>query len=281
VQDLLLDHVGVAVTDLGEGAAAYRKIGFTLTTRSVHEGRATGNHCVMLDAGYIELIGIANPSIESSFHAMVERYEGIHIVAFGCGNAAEAAPVLQARHEGIGGPELLERQADFGPDNQETRRAAFRNIYTDASVFPEARFIFIEHETPDVLWQPHLLTHPNGAVGLAEIAICAPDADVTAARLATTLAVSADAKGPGIYALDLARGRVYVLSPEVVPKWAPGVEPPAVPSVVGLGVSVVDLDQTKAFLDGQGVRYHAHPYPAIWLEPVHGRGAVVSFIESS
>ena len=281
MQELLLDHVGVAVAGLDVGAQAYRRLGFTLTTRSTHEGRATGNHCVMLEAGYIELIGIANPGVESSFYAMLERYEGIHIVALGCGNAAEAAPILQARHDGIGDPELLERQADFGPDNRETRRAAFQNIYTDPSVFPEARFLFIEHETPEVLWQPHLLKHPNGATGLVEIAICAPDAQATATRLALTLGVNAEAKGAGIHALDLARGRVYVLSPEVVPKWAPGVDAPAVPSVVGLGVSVGDLEQTKAFLEQSGVAFNAHPYPAIWLEPEHGRGAVVSFIQSA
>jgi hypothetical protein len=65
----------------------------------------------------------------------------------------------------------------------------------------------------------------------------------------------------------------------MVPKWAKGVNPPAVPSVVGIGFKVADLEATKAYLDGQDVSYHAHPYPAIWLEPDYGRGTVVSFIQ--
>lgn len=280
MQDFLLDHVGIAVDDLGKGAEAFEKLGFTLSTRSAHAGRATGNHCAMLERGYIELIGITNPSVESSFYAMVERYEGIHIVAFGCDDSSEAARLLRSRHAGIGEPELLERDADFGPENEETRHAVFRNIYTDPAEFPEARFIFIEHETPDVLWQPHLLSHPNGATELAEVAICASDAAVTAERLSLTLGVPSEEKARDIHALDLRRGRIYVLSPEVVSKWAPGVDPPAVPSVVGLGITVSDLEQTKSFLEARGLPYNPHPYPAVWLDPGHGLGAVISFIQS-
>ncbi|MGK0168397.1 MAG: hypothetical protein ACI9W2_000113 [Gammaproteobacteria bacterium] len=280
MRDLLLDHVGVGVTDLDLGRDAYERLGFTLTPRGQHEGRATGNHCAMLREGYLEIIGITKPEIASSFHDMVGRYEGAHIVAFGCENAAQALPILQSRHRGVEYMQLLERDAAFGPDGKETRRAAFNNIYVDESVFPEARYIFIEHLTPEVTWQTHLLDHPNGAIGLAEVAICAQDVAQTSARLSSVLAVPADKKGEGFSALDLSRGRVYVLSSEMVPKWAKGVNPPAVPSVVGIGFKVADLEATKAYLDGQDVSYHAHPYPAIWLEPHYGRGTVVSFIQA-
>ena len=58
------------------------------------------------------------------------------------------------------------------------------------------------------------------------------------------------------------------------------VQPPAVPSVVGFGVRVRDLDATKALLDGNGVAWNAHPYPAIWVPPDHAHGTVVSFIQA-
>ena len=42
----------------------------------------------------------------------------------------------------------------------------FRNIVSEDDAWPEGRIIIIEHQTPDLLWQPSLLEHPNGAVAL-------------------------------------------------------------------------------------------------------------------
>jgi len=284
VSGFVLDYVGIATSNLDEGAAAFRRLGFALTNRSVHTGRATGNHCAMLPEGYLEIIGMADPSVPSTFHDMLARYEGVHIVAFGCENADEAHDAIAGRQPGVAPPELLERDAEYiDPQDPsgavQRRRAAFRNLYADGEVFPEARFLVIEHLTREVLWQPHLLEHPNGARALLEVAICTPDVATTAARLGAVLAVEPQAQGSGIIALDLDRGRIYLLEPDSVPRWAKGVEPPRVPSVVGFGVGVADLARTKAVLSERDVTFRDHPYPAIWVPPGEARGAVVSFIQ--
>ena len=49
------------------------------------------------------------------------------------------------------------------------------NIFSIDTAVSEARYIIIEHQTPEVLWQPVLTTHANGAVGFAEIAFCTSD----------------------------------------------------------------------------------------------------------
>lgn len=74
--DLTLDHTGVAVRNLDDGEAAYRRLGFILTTRSIHSGSVTpgapvtpwgsGNHCAMFREGYLEIIGITDPNLYSS-----------------------------------------------------------------------------------------------------------------------------------------------------------------------------------------------------------------------
>jgi hypothetical protein len=43
---------------------------------------------------------------------------------------------------------------------------------------------------------------------------------------------------------------------------------------------VKDLEATKKLLDGNGVPYNAHKYPAIWIAPEHTCGPVVSFIQA-
>lgn len=287
---LVLDHVGIAMRDLNEAESLYQRLGFKLTARSIHAGSlepggpvvpwGSGNHCAMLNEGYIELLGLVDPSLPSSAAAMLERYQGAHIVAFGCADADIAYAELKKREDKTLAPAALERDAPFGPHDEDTRRASFRNIYLEAGTFPAAKLIFIEHQTVDVLWQPHLLVHPNTAQSVAEVAMCIDDVAGTAAHLGRLLGVTPEEKGPGIVALDVARGRVYLLSPQVVPKWAKGVEPPAVPSVVGLGIGVSDIATCKRVLIESDVHFNAHPYPAIWLAPDETAGPVLSFIQT-
>ena len=59
--DLALDHVGVAVSTLELAHDTYRKLGFTLTARSIHSGSrepgglvvpwGSGNHCARVEQG--------------------------------------------------------------------------------------------------------------------------------------------------------------------------------------------------------------------------------------
>ena len=65
---LELDHVGLAIKDLEVGRQAYDKLGFTLTSRSIHQGSrepggpvepfGSGNHCAMFEKGYFEVMGL-------------------------------------------------------------------------------------------------------------------------------------------------------------------------------------------------------------------------------
>ncbi|MCH9670071.1 MAG: VOC family protein [Gammaproteobacteria bacterium] len=285
----VLDHIGIASRDLNLAQSTYQRLGFRLTARSIHAGAVepggpvvpwgSGNHCAMLDDGYIELLGIVDASLPSSAAAMLERYEGAHIVAFGCDDADNAYAALREREPRTRAPAALERDAPFGEHDESTRRAKFRNIYLEPDAFPPAKLIFIEHGTPDVLWQPHLCKHPNTATSLVEVALCTDDVPGTAEHLAKMLNVEADHKSPDVASLDVERGRVYLLSPKMVPSWAKDVQPPAVPSVVGLGVGVRDLDTCKSLLDTAGVEFESHPYPAIWVRPSQTLGPVLSFIQ--
>ena len=68
-----LDHAGVAVRDLDAAEAAYRRLGFNLTPRSIHSGAVepggpvvpwgSGNHCAMFADGYLEVVGLTGASV--------------------------------------------------------------------------------------------------------------------------------------------------------------------------------------------------------------------------
>jgi len=288
--DIELDHVGVAVRDLDAAKAAYERLGFTLTARSLHSGSITpdgpvepwgsGNHCAMFRNGYLEILGIFDWSMHSNAKKLLDKYEGAHIVAFGSGDTEESWPILSKRHSGLKPAIKLERDAPFGLDGKETRRARFRNTNADPEQFPEARYIFIEHLTRDVLWQPHLLDHANGALAMQEVAIATDDVAGCVERLGRVLDLEPNDKGHGIFTFELLRGTVYVLPGALVPKWAKGVQPPRLPYVAGFGVTVRDVKETKAFLAQQGVMVNHHPYPAVWVPPAFTCGPVVSFIQA-
>ena len=287
---LELDHVGLALSNLDTGRQAYEKLGFTLTSRSIHSGSrepggpvepfGSGNHCAMFEKGYFEIMGLTDPNLYSSALAMLEKYEGAHIVAFGSGEANNAYNVLSSRLNGVQPARRLEREATFGVNDEETRRAAFNNITVDPTVFPEAKLIFIEHETRDVLWQPHLMSHPNGTVSIAEVALCVEDVDDTCYKLGKLFNIKSKEAMPGIRVFGLPHGNVYVLTPEGLNAWTPGIKPPAVPYVASVGFGVKDLNATKALLDGNSIPYGTHKYPAIWIAPQHTCGPIVSFIQT-
>ena len=287
---LELDHVGLALKDLEVGRQAYDKLGFTLTSRSIHSGSrepggpvepfGSGNHCAMFEKGYFEVMGLTDPNLYSSAKVLLEKYEGAHIVAFGSGESENGYEVLSSRLDGVQPPRRLERDAAFGPNDEETRRAAFNNITVDPAVFPEAKLIFIDHETRDVLWQPHLMSHPNGAVSITEVALCVEDVGETCDKLGKLFDIDSKEAMPGIHAFTLPHGNVYVLTPDGLNAWTPGIEPPAVPFVAAVGFGVKDLDATRKLLEGSSVPYNAHKYPAIWIAPEHTCGPVVSFVQT-
>lgn len=264
---LSLDHVGVAVRDLAAARAAYAAMGFRLTPLSVHSGSRTpggpvepwgsGNHCAMLGAGYLELIGIVAPDRPSSVPPLLERYEGAHILALRCADAEAAYAELTSRAAHVDPPRVLERDAPFGPDGTETRRAAFRNIHCHGAHYAVSHLIVIEHRTPDVLWQPHLTRHPNGAAALVEAVLSVADPATTAERLAALAGAVPEIVGPDRFAVPLERGRISVMTPDAA-RATFGAPPPSEPSIVAITVAVADLERARGEAEAGGLPIRRH-----------------------
>ena len=289
-----LDHVGVAVTDLERGRETYARLGFQLTPRSDHSGSrapgmpvepwGSGNHCAMFREGYLEIIGLTDPGMYSSVKEMVERYEGLHIVAIGCGNAEAAYAEFQKAGAPVDAVRFLERDAAFGPRNESVRRAKFRNMYVDRQKFTEAKFLFIEHVTRDVLWQPHLLEHPNGAVGIDAVYFVTPDPQATAAKFAPLFSARSESL-PGVERVSLDRGALWLTTESQWRERVPGRFVPPPPAPAGFGIRVASLEATRKFLAAQGVRTHEGMHasgssgapPSLWVAPEDACGAAIQF----
>ena len=278
---IFLDHIGIAVRDLASAKADYERLGFAPTPLSLHaappapgapvEPTGSGNHCIMLRDGYLELIGVVDPAKPSTTRMFLDRYEGPHILALGAKDVAAACQSIARRGFEIGQPVALERDAAWGPAGAETRRAAFANAHLKREGFPEARAFIIEHKTPGVIWQPHQLVHPNGAVALVEAWVCPNDPREAASRYALLAGSEASPVGEDEWTISLDRGRLRILSPKAFTARTSGLLPPAVPGMAGLAVTVRELSRARNLLEGSGIECRDEPDGFVVTSPLtHG-----------
>lgn len=292
-----LDHVGLGIRDLLRASAAFERMGFRLSPLSLHAGAlspggpvvpwGSGNRCAMFRQGYFELLGLLDPALPSNVKAMVERYEGLHIVALDCASADQAHAAYVQAGVAANAPISLERDATFGARDEHTRRARFRNVYFDPAAHPEARFIVIEHGTREVLWQPHLLAHPNGAEALAAVYLAVADVHASAARMARLLGrAPTPAFGGRGRRFALRQGTLWLADEATLRGLCPVLAKGPIQRVAAATIAVQSLPVLAAYLEKQGVPFAEGTTPddgarSIWVGPVEAQHAALEFVQTS
>jgi catechol 2,3-dioxygenase-like lactoylglutathione lyase family enzyme len=166
-----LDHVIIAVKNLDQAANTYRKLGFTLTPRGLHEGRGTGNHCIMFKHSYIELLGIVDEvGAQGRLAERVNaRGEGAMGIAYGADDAGKAVAALRAAGIATEEPNELSRPLDLDGKREMVR---FTNVMLPNLTLPNVMQFVCTHLTPQLTRARHdWQLHPNGATGVAEISV--------------------------------------------------------------------------------------------------------------
>src|SRR3546814_5547881 len=73
---------------------------------------------------------------------------------------------------------------------------------------PEGRVQYCGHETPDLVWLPEWIRHPNSAEALTDFLIVAADPAEAAHRFATFAGRRFREEDGGLFAIGLDRGRI-------------------------------------------------------------------------
>jgi hypothetical protein len=262
--ELTLDHVGALAHDLATAAQRWERLGFTLSPVSRQRGAvpgeegvhpwATANRCAVFRRGYLELIGVVDAGGFNPWQRFLERFEGLHLLALRCADAGEAYEALKDRAPFLAPPVERERKLTY---RGEERTMRFRNVFSRDDACPEARYIVIEHQTPELLWQPELMRHENGAAGLVGATLVTDDPAVR--KRSEALGGIVDIEHPDDFVHRHG--------------WRP-----QAPALAGITVAFDDVEAAVRTMQARGVDVRRHAGET-WLPPVETNGFVMRLVQ--
>lgn len=173
---LSLDHIVIAVTNLEGAIADYTALGFNVQRGGDHPGRPTHNALIVFsDGSYFELIAWKEPAPQERWWQLLQRH-GEGIVDFALLPASTTDTVTAAAQRGL----VLDGPIDGGRVRPDGERLRWQTARPPS---PDLPFLCGDI-TPRALRVPEgdARVHPNGAQGVASLAIAVHDIDATLVR---------------------------------------------------------------------------------------------------
>ncbi len=273
-----IDHSLIGVRDLGAARAAWQRLGFTVTPRGRHIGWGTGNYCIMLERGYIELLGIVDAGrFTNNLDTFLKTREGLMGLAFATDDAEACAAALRRAGIETEGPKQLKRLLEL-PEG--TVVPEFALVHPAADALPGLKAFVCQHLTPALTRRPDWLAHPNGATALLgmTIAVERPRALVPAWRkLFGDLSVRADAQA---MLVETGMGRLLFATPDTLAARYRDIAPlpdHARPWAVAMTLGVADLARCERALAAGGFA-PARLGEGLLLPPIATGGLFLEFL---
>ena len=252
---LVLDHIAHFVPDMAAVERALQRLGFTLTPLSHQMHRTepgaplvsagTANRTAMLARGYLEFLTTTGDTANAAkLKAAMTRYTGVHLVCFGTGQSAAVHARLTER--GFAPPSSVSLQREVETEDGSRATARFTVTRAAPDKMPEGRIQFVEHHTPQLIWQGRWLGHANGVQSLAAIVIAVSDLDEASARWRHLTGRAVRATGD-LRVIVTDRGQAILGSAATIEKHF-GTTPPTLPWIAGPVLGVRNLRTTEAFL---------------------------------
>lgn len=192
-----LDHVGYVAADLGALRAELQRLGFAPTEPRELLGvdAATGvarplgqRSChVVLGRGYIELTSVDNPSPTHHLATWLARGAGLHILALGSESIAQEQARCAAARLAVTAPAHASRRIEYGERHGDARFEWFMFAPRET---PEGLLCYAHNQTPELVYQPSVQQHPNGAEALTEVVLLCADLGAARARWQRLLGVA-------------------------------------------------------------------------------------------
>ena len=139
---------------------------------------------------------------------------------------------------------------------------------------PGGLLCFVRHETPELVHQREVESHPNGALALDGVYVVAADPHETRHRLA----IVAGARSAEAGTIALGGCWIQLLSPGAFAERFPGAQRPPAPCLAGFAVRVADLRRARGAMAPGRVAAAPAPGGGFWIDAPHAGGCVVEFI---
>jgi hypothetical protein len=266
----------VFIANLSAGAAAYQRLGFTLTPRGRHPSLGTANHTIMFEDDYLELITVlARSKLNERWAAILDRGDGLGAMALAARDARAVRATLRSR--GIAVPEVVDFERPVIIEGKSLgARFSVAHLPPDAS--PALPAFFCQHHTRHLVWLPDFQRHPNGSHGVAGLVVAHRDPAALSAAYQRLLGSDAVTTHPA--SLELKLGRTLIVEPEFVASRlgrAVGLRPDG-GDPVGLTVATRDLAGARRILAANAVPFAPFGRRSILVSPPFTHGVYLEFL---
>ncbi|RJO72573.1 VOC family protein [Nocardia panacis] len=316
-----LHHVGHVVGDMSAALALYQRLGFAMRPPTYpalppHEGAApepfgVANTHADFARNFIELVTYvregeahripseaivvplqapaeALPSLRqkiaatsATVAACLDRFEGLHILMFAASEIDTAATRLSRVGVRHGGVNSVQR-----PVETDTGRSVelVRYLEIDGAapgVVAEGR-VGVVANLDRTIQHTRVLSHPNGAIDLIEVLICAAAADLPAvqARYTDYLGRPPRIDGPR-HIFDLDHARLILVADSDLAALLPGEHAGPLPALVACTVAVRDLPTTREHLQRNGFKVQTTRSGDPFVPAAAALGAAIIFRETA
>jgi catechol 2,3-dioxygenase-like lactoylglutathione lyase family enzyme len=271
-----IDHVVITVRFLDQARHAYERLGFQSADGGRHLGWGTANHLCVLANGYLELIGVVDPTDRvDGLARFLERREGISGIALTTQNARASYDFLIQAGLDARAPEYFERRL---PRTNEL--VAFNLLYFPEETTVRPRMFLCEHLTPSAVYKAGWLRHPNGAQEILAVVASAPVpaqlSEIYGRLVGRAATVEA---GHDICRIRMRNNELILAAREEIRRDCMDVDVGSdALAYFGTVLRVDDLDRTEAYLSKAGLDFDAKSNSLI-VGPKDACGMFLQFVE--
>ncbi len=275
-----IDHARVGVADLENARTTFTRLGFTVAPLGRHIGWGTANYTIVFPGDYVELLGIidANQYV-SDLDDFLARGEGLYSIRLGTDDAPRLAAWLASKGYEAEAPRDLGRLIDYA-DGEKTLR--FKLVSLPGNLTPGLQLDAFHHVTPDLLHQPDLLSHPNGARSIAEVTVVMESLEGVREGYGALFGAAAirGEERRGAISVATSNGTLLFVTPKAFPKRHYDVvldENLRLPRLAALTLAVRDPKATALYLSGQQVQFEREPDGTVLVPADQACGVLLEF----
>lgn len=275
-----IDHALIGVRDLEAARTAWSRLGLRITRRGRHIGWGTANYCIMLERGYIELLGIVDPGqFTNNLDKFLEQREGLLSLAFNSRDAAATAAWLREQGLHPEGPRDLKRALEM-PNGD--LLPAFKLVHLPPEETPGLRAFFCQHLSPEIIRSQGWIIHALRAVSLESVVSVAEDPAAVAPAYRKLFGADAVRTEDGAVTVATGEGRLEFVTRAGLRSLYPGIDVPDIqpPWCATLRIGVLILADAADYLEAAGVTMIPTPR-GIAVAPAETNGAIVEFVTAS